>query len=209
MNPERVGTKAAAHYRIHDRAGRNQVVRLWFGRVGEASRGGPLGRARANAAAGLPAGPRSRMHSSNSIVVLRTRRREADEFYAEPRTVLPERRTQADPPPGARGHALEQTVLSLHHRGMARGRSGPAASAAGAQSRPQRRVAPPLQRAGHVDAGQMGISLVRRLGPGLPLHPAGAGRSAFRQGPARYHPARMVPASQRPDPRLRMEFQRR
>ena len=47
----------------------------------------------------------------------------------------------------------------------------------------------------------MGIPVVRRLGPGVPLHPAGAGRSGVRQGPARpatrewyMHPNGQLPA---------------
>jgi hypothetical protein len=35
VNPERTGTKAAAHYRFTIGAGGSETVRLWFGRVGE------------------------------------------------------------------------------------------------------------------------------------------------------------------------------
>src|SRR5262249_1923381 len=37
VNPERVGTKAAAHYVFAIDPGASAVVRLWFGRVGEAA----------------------------------------------------------------------------------------------------------------------------------------------------------------------------
>ncbi|HMG06286.1 MAG TPA: hypothetical protein VK581_12575, partial [Chthoniobacterales bacterium] len=36
VNPERVGTKAAAHYQFTIEPGASKVMRLWFGRVGEA-----------------------------------------------------------------------------------------------------------------------------------------------------------------------------
>src|SRR5258708_29271896 len=50
-------------------------------------------------------------------------------------------------------------------------------SPGGAKDRAQLRVAPSLQRTGDVDAGQMGVSLVCRLGPCLPLSSARSGRS--------------------------------
>src|SRR5207237_9810872 len=65
-----------------------------------------------------------------------------------------------------------------------------------------------LQRARDVDAGQVGISLVCILGPRFSLYSAGLGRSPVRQGAARYHRARMVPASKWADSRLRMELRR-
>ena len=55
----------------------------------------------------------------------------------------------------------------------------------------------------------MGVPLVRRLGPGLPLRRAGPRRPRVRQGPA--HPAlpRVVHAPQRPAPGVRVELRRR
>ena len=111
--------------------------------------------------------------------------------------------------PGAGRHAVDQAVLSLHRARLARRRPGPAAAAARAQARPQPRVAAPLQRRRHVDAGQVGVSLVRRLGPGVPLHPAGAGRPRVRQGAARSAAARVVPAPERADAGLRVGLRRR
>ena len=54
----------------------------------------------------------------------------------------------------------------------------------------------------HLDARHLGVSLVRSLGPGLPLHPVGAGRSGLCQGAARccclrewyMHPNGQLPA---------------
>src|SRR3954471_22759078 len=52
----------------------------------------------------------------------------------------------------------------------------------------------------------MGVSLVCRLGPGLPLHSACPGRSRLCQVAARYRFARMVPASQWPVPAYEWNF---
>ena len=45
-----------------------------------------------------------------------------------------------------------------------------------APARPQPRVDAPVQRRRHLDAGQVGVPVVRRVGPGVPLRAAGAGR---------------------------------
>ena len=50
---------------------------------------------------------------------------------------------------------------------------------------PQRRLAAPQQRRRHLDAGPVGVPLVRRLGPGVPLRAAGPRRPGVRQEPAR------------------------
>ena len=63
---------------------------------------------------------------------------------------------------------------------------------------PQSRLDPPLQRRRHLHARQVGVPLVRRLGPGLPLRPARAGRSRLRQGAAHPAAARVVHAPERP-----------
>jgi hypothetical protein len=73
VNPDRRGTKAAPHYRLAVDAGDCQVVRL---RLTTAS---PSDRERANGKQGIPFG-------SPFEEVLRSRKQEADEFYA---TVIP------------------------------------------------------------------------------------------------------------------------
>ena len=51
--------------------------------------------------------------------------------------------------------------------------------------------------------------MVRGVGPGLPLHPAGDGRPRLRQGPARPDAVAGVPAPDRTAPRVRVELRRR
>jgi hypothetical protein len=52
-------------------------------------------------------------------------------------------------------------------------RPGPAAASPGPRGRPQQPVAQLRRLRHHVDAGQVGVSLVRRLGPGIPLRGPG------------------------------------
>ena len=50
---------------------------------------------------------------------------------------------------------------------------------------PEQRMVPHDQRPRHLDAGQVGVSVVCRLGPGFSRHCAFDSRCRFRQGPAR------------------------
>ncbi len=77
VNPEGTGTKAAAHYAFTIEPGASKVIRLRFGRA-------------ANAAAE----PQSGTAFENFDAVVRTRRQEADEFYAtrEPSSLSEEHR---------------------------------------------------------------------------------------------------------------------
>ena len=74
---------------------------------------------------------------------------------------------------------------------------------------PQPALVPHVQRRRHLDARQVGVPLVRRLGSGLSLGGAGVVDPEFAQGSAVAHAARTVPAPQRPAPRLRVELRRR
>ena len=69
---------------------------------------------------------------------------------------------------------------------------------------PQPRVDAPLQRRRHLDARQVGVSVVRGVGPRVPLRPARARRPGLRQGAAHPAPARVVHAPERADPGLRV-----
>ena len=86
--------------------------------------------------------------------------------------------------------------------------AGPPA-ARGPQDGPQRRVAPPEQRRRHLHARQVGVPLVRGVGPGLPLRRPRLRRRRLRQGPAAPHVPRVVHAPQRPAAGLRVELRRR
>ena len=78
-----------------------------------------------------------------------------------------------------------------------------------ALERPQPRVDAPEQHGRHLDAGHVGVPLVRGLGPRLPLRRARARRPGVREGAA--HPAlpRVVHAPERPAARLRVGVRRR
>ena len=129
----------------------------------------------------------SAVRRRSSTRVFAARRREADEFYA---TRHPARARPTDArdvaAPGARGPAVVQAVLPLRRR-----RTGSTATPASRRRRPSARHGPqprldaPLQRRRHLDAGQVGVSVVRRVGPRVPRDPDGAGRSGVRQGAAR------------------------
>ena len=95
-------------------------------------------------------------------------------------------------------------------QGLARGGSRPAARRRPAQGRPQQRLAAPLQPRRAVDARQVGVSLVRGLGSGVPHGAVRAHRpGSSRKEPAAAVPARVVHAPQRPAARLRMGVRRR
>ena len=70
-------------------------------------------------------------------------------------------------------------------------------------------LVPHVQRRRRLHARQVGVPLVRGLGPGLPLHPAGHGRPRLREAPDRPDAVAGLPAPDRPDPRLRVELRRR
>ena len=70
--------------------------------------------------------------------------------------------------PGVRRHAVEQAVLPLHGRALARGRSRRADAARIALEGPQPRLVAHVGRRRAVHAGQMGVPVVRRVGHGVP-----------------------------------------
>ena len=173
VNPQQTGTKAAAHYRLTVPPGKRETVRLRLTHRG-AGRFGCDPTARADGAFG-----------KHFDEVMRARRKEADEFYA---TVIP-RSLDADAANVMR-QALAGMLWSkqffyfdvnrwLEERGSDPYRPRPKQRAA------QRPVAPHVQRRHHLHAGQMGVSLVRRVGPRLPRPAAHAGGPGFRQAATR------------------------
>ena len=189
VNPDARGTKAAAHYALHRRAGRDRD------------------RAAAPLAADALKQPVRRRRQTSS----RRASAEADAFYATGfGAERLSRRRAPRPAPGVRRAALEQAVLPLRRRAVAGRRSGRTRRRPRAQARPQRRLAAPQQRRRHLDARHVGVPLVRRLGPGLPLHPAGAW--SIPSSPSdQLHAdaARVVHAPQRPAAGLRVGVRRR
>ena len=118
------------------------------------------------------------------------------------------RRSHGDAP-GLRRDALDQAVLQLQRRRLARRRPGRTAAARTAPPRPQRPLAPHGQLRRHLDAGHVGVPLVRGVGLGVPLRHPRPRRPRVRQGAAPAVPPRVVPAPERPDPGLRVELRRR
>ena len=98
----------------------------------------------------------------------RSAAREADEFYAH--LAIPPRSTDERRVVRQAYAGLLWSKQFYHYvvQRLAGGRSRPAGAAAAAPARPQRRLAPPLQPRRHLDARQVGVPLVRRLGPGVP-----------------------------------------
>ena len=183
VNPDRSGTKAALWYRLEVAAGETAEIRLRL--------------------AADPVRPRRRLVGDDGRPPRRGRR------------VLRRRRARghAGREPGdaagLRRDALEQAVLPLRRGPLAGRRSGRAASPDRAAHRAQPPLAPPLQPAGDLDARQVGVPVVRRVGPLVPLRDARAGRSGVRQGSAAPDHARVVHARQRPAAGLRVGLRRR
>jgi len=184
VNPDRVGTKAAAHYPLTVGPGDTVTVRLRF--------------TDQTAASGA-----ENLLGKDFDRIFADRRREADEFYASVISVSLAGRTQRHASI-LRGASLVQAVLPLRRQGLAGGRSGATAAAGRTQGRPQSRMVASVQRRRHLDAGQVGVPLVRRLGPRVPLRAAGAGGPRLRQGPTGPDAARVVHAPQRAIASLRM-----
>src|ERR1043165_3304783 len=115
-----------------------------------------------------------------------------------------DRRGKKHPAPGLRRPPLVEAVVPLRCRHLARRRRSELAAAAAAPRRPQRALAPSQLHARPLHAGQMGVPVVRGVGPRLSVRRLRAHRRPLRQGAALADALRAVPASQRPDPRVRM-----
>ena len=92
---------------------------------------------------------------------------------------------------------------------MAEGAPGAPAARRRGPRRPQRRVVPHAERRRHLHARQVGVPLVRGLGPGLPHDRAVARGLRLRQGAAAADAAQPLQPPQRADAGLRVELQRR
>ena len=172
-----IGTKVAAHYRA-DGAGRRRrsscALRLTR---------------RTSAAGGLD--------DFDAIIGMRREPRPTSSTPRCSRTSpIPMRGCAAS---GARRHAVDRSssITSTSRNGCDGDPLQPPPPAARQHGRNADWRAPE-QRRHRLDAGQMGVPVVRRLGPGLSLRRAGADRSGFRQGPAAAADARVVHAPERP-----------
>ena len=161
--PAGTGTKAAADYALTIAAGATAHLRL---RLTDRAPGSSLADRSATRSTG-----RSRRGSA-----------EADEFYADGHPGGARRR-RSSASCARRSPALLWSKQFYHYvvRDWLDGDLGAAAAAGGAPARPQQRVDAPLQRRRHLDARQVGVPLVRGLGPGVPLRRRW--RSSIRSSP--------------------------
>ncbi len=134
---------------------------------------------------------------------------EADEFYAE----LTPAGASADEALVMRqafaGMLWSKQLYYYDVAPLAGRRPGPAAAARVAPVRAQLPLAQLRRLRHHVDAGQVGVPVVRGLGPGLPLRGAGPRRPGLRQVPADPAVPGVVPAPERRAARLRVGLRRR
>ena len=185
VNPVGTGTKCAFWYQVTVPAGQTAELRL---RLRPAGGGAGTSTARAAAAKAATA------LGKDFDQVMAQRKAEADEFYAE---LTP-----------ASASADEALVLRQASAGMlwskqlfyydvARWLDGDPTqpvAARGPQDRAELQVAQLRRVRHHLDAGQVGVSLVRRLGPGLPHRHPGAPGPGVRQVPADHDLPGVVPA---------------
>ena len=116
--------------------------------------------------------------------IIEARRREADDVLSGHHTRRCRRRCSQCDAAGIGRDAVEQTILLFRRRHVAAGAwRRPAAVVIPPDAEP--RVVPHDQRSYHLDARQMGISLVRRLGSGVSHDRALHRRRRFRQAAAR------------------------
>ncbi len=159
VNPAKTGTKAAARYVLEVPAGGSELVRLR-----------------------LTKGATSQKLGAGFEEAMRQRIPDADEFLRPDHAALSRRGRAARAPPGARGDALDEAVLLLRSGSVAEGAPGAPAPGRRGPRRPQRRVVPHAERRRHLHARQVGVPLVRRLGPRFPHHRALARGLRLREG---------------------------
>ena len=107
------------------------------------------------------------------------------------------------------GHDLEPAILSLRRRALARRRPRSAAAAGRPPERTQQGLEASEQSRHPRHARQVGVPVVRRMGPRVSLHRFGARRSGGGEASAPPFFPRMVHAPEREAARVRMGLQRR
>jgi hypothetical protein len=143
------GTKCAAHYVLVPAPGEARVVRLRF------CAGDPSCRT-------TGAGVRRGLRGCSARGAARPTRSTTG---CSP---TPRARSSARGAPGVRRAALDEAVLPLRGATLARRRSAQPPPPKERASGPQRRLDAPLQPRRPLDAGQVGVPVVRRVGPRLP-----------------------------------------
>ena len=190
VNPEQRGTKVAFWYELTVAPGETAELRL-----------------RLRPKGGTPAAPAALAADFERVIT--QRQAEADEFYAE----LTPAGASADEALVMR-QALAGMLWSkqLYYYDVARWLAGDPTQPPPPESRLQGTQCPLAQLRRlrhHVHARQVGVPVVRGLGPGLPLRGPGPRGSGLRQVPTDPAVPGMVPESQRGAPCLRVGLRRR
>ena len=167
VNPEQTGTKVAAHYHVTVKPGECRVIRL---RLTDRS---PADFAQGNGKGTSPFG-------APFATAFELRHTEADAFY-----------TSITPPSldADEANVMRQALAGMlwskqfYHYDVDKWleERGSDPFRKNRKPDPQRRLAPHVQRRRHIDAGQVGVSLVRGLGPGVSRDLPDARRSGLRQ----------------------------
>ena len=185
VNPAKTGTKAAAHYTLDLPSGGSATLRL---RLVATETKDPFG---------------------GFEKIFDNRIADADEFYQR---IAPSALTEDQ----RRVHrqALAGLLWSKQYyyfdleRWLREHKSHPLLETA-RQRRAEYGMVPHAERRRDLHAGQVGVSVVCGLGPGVPHDLTCPGGFRFRQGAAAADAAQSVLSPQRPDPGLRVELQRR
>ena len=172
VNPDRVGTKMAARYRVTVEAGASAEVRFQLG-------------------------PASNREEDTFDEIMTARRAEADAFYAR---ITPAGATEDEARVLRQAFAGMLWSKQFYHYDVERWLDGdpsmPQPPARTAQ-RAQQGLAPPRQPRRALDARHMGVPVVRVVGPRVPLRRARACRCRLRQATAAPPSARVVPTPER------------
>ena len=186
VNPERTGTKVAADHVLQVPAGGSASIRVRLTAAGGSQTDVP--------GKGKPLG-------ADFDRVFKTRRKEADQFYA---TVIP---ADAAPgrgdgdAPGAGGAAVGQAVLRVQRAPVvARARRRSVGLKCPCQRGAQCAVVSHGRGRCDLDAGQVGVSVVRGVGSRVSLRAVVAGRRRLREGAGRAVAQHAVSAPERPGP---------
>ena len=175
VNPGNVGTKCAAHYQLTVEPGQQKTIRLRLSDVAPADVGDPF---------------------KGFAKSLAARTIEADEFY---RAVTPPSLNEDQA--RVMRQALAGMLWTKQYFGLEVDKwleeHGIDPLSPAQQEVSQRRVVPHGERARHLHAGQMGVSVVRGVGPGISHHGLQRRRSRLRQGAARPDAAGIFSAPQR------------